>query len=183
MDVYHVRFGMLQVNEARGAKDTLGILFRGICLQKLLMHKLTAVSESLLPGRHVNVTTGCVVEKDLQLEDVEGVDCLPNATIFEQLALMRLVVQAQEKPLWDTIAQTRFGNVSKLSNDPLSSCLDKTRPHKAEEDVSLERRRVKKLERHKKEVQELCVLKKVMLDIREKDSVSPPCYFPVYDSS
>ncbi|GJY47045.1 hypothetical protein Tco_0436108 [Tanacetum coccineum] len=26
--------------------------------------------------------------KDLQLEDVEGVDCLPNATIFEQLTLM-----------------------------------------------------------------------------------------------
>ncbi|GJR89627.1 putative ribonuclease H-like domain-containing protein [Tanacetum coccineum] len=28
------------------------------------------------------------VKKDLQLEDDEGVDCLPNATIFEQLALM-----------------------------------------------------------------------------------------------
>ncbi|GJW24812.1 hypothetical protein Tco_0038623 [Tanacetum coccineum] len=26
--------------------------------------------------------------RDLQLEDAEGVDCLPNATIFEQLALM-----------------------------------------------------------------------------------------------
>ncbi|GKE48825.1 hypothetical protein Tco_1480083 [Tanacetum coccineum] len=26
--------------------------------------------------------------KDLQLEDAEGVDCLPNATLFEQLALM-----------------------------------------------------------------------------------------------
>ncbi|GKA80012.1 hypothetical protein Tco_0786608 [Tanacetum coccineum] len=25
---------------------------------------------------------------DLQLEDAEGVDCLPNATIFEQLTLM-----------------------------------------------------------------------------------------------
>ncbi|GKC42155.1 hypothetical protein Tco_1059877 [Tanacetum coccineum] len=29
------------------------------------------------------------VRKDLHLEDAEGVDCLPNATIFEQLALMR----------------------------------------------------------------------------------------------
>ncbi|GJV44720.1 hypothetical protein Tco_1429256 [Tanacetum coccineum] len=29
-----------------------------------------------------------IVRKDLQLEDAEGVDCLPNATIFEQLTLM-----------------------------------------------------------------------------------------------
>ncbi|GKE65561.1 hypothetical protein Tco_1519722, partial [Tanacetum coccineum] len=28
------------------------------------------------------------MRRDLQLEDAEGVDCLPNATIFEQLALM-----------------------------------------------------------------------------------------------
>ncbi|GJX62243.1 hypothetical protein Tco_0295143 [Tanacetum coccineum] len=28
------------------------------------------------------------VRRDLQLEDVEGVDCLPNSTIFEQLTLM-----------------------------------------------------------------------------------------------
>ncbi|GJW45010.1 hypothetical protein Tco_0073809 [Tanacetum coccineum] len=28
------------------------------------------------------------VRRDLQLEDDEGVDCLPNATMFEQLALM-----------------------------------------------------------------------------------------------
>ncbi|GKB94623.1 hypothetical protein Tco_0980760 [Tanacetum coccineum] len=28
------------------------------------------------------------LRRDLQLEDAEGVDCLPNATIFEQLTLM-----------------------------------------------------------------------------------------------
>ncbi|GKB80653.1 hypothetical protein Tco_0947548 [Tanacetum coccineum] len=28
------------------------------------------------------------IEQDLQLEDAEGIDCLPNATIFEQLTLM-----------------------------------------------------------------------------------------------
>ncbi|GKE58286.1 hypothetical protein Tco_1497471 [Tanacetum coccineum] len=27
-------------------------------------------------------------KRDLQLEDAEGVDCLPNATIFKQLTLM-----------------------------------------------------------------------------------------------
>ncbi|GJT43243.1 putative ribonuclease H-like domain-containing protein [Tanacetum coccineum] len=107
------------------------------------------------------------VRRDLQLEDAEGVDCLPNATIFEQLALMRepkkkdtqipqssvpsdnvvdeviykelddsLVRAAttdssleaehdsggsprRQETIGDTIAQTRFKNVTKLSNDPL----------------------------------------------------------------
>ncbi|GJX05857.1 hypothetical protein Tco_0193789 [Tanacetum coccineum] len=104
-------------------------------------------------------------------KDAKGVDCLPNATIFEQLALMgyeqmRLSIRScgllvrdattasslkaeqdsgniiktrskatpneagsqgttsggglrSQKTIGDTIAQTRFENVSKLSNDPL----------------------------------------------------------------
>ncbi|GKB15509.1 hypothetical protein Tco_0849432 [Tanacetum coccineum] len=35
------------------------------------------------------IITESTVRRDLQLKDAEGVDCLPNATIFEQLALMR----------------------------------------------------------------------------------------------
>ncbi|GJR93079.1 putative ribonuclease H-like domain-containing protein [Tanacetum coccineum] len=34
------------------------------------------------------IITESIVRRDLQLEDAEGVDCLPNDTIFEQLALM-----------------------------------------------------------------------------------------------
>ncbi|GKD98147.1 hypothetical protein Tco_1382044 [Tanacetum coccineum] len=34
------------------------------------------------------IITESTVRRDLQLEDAEGVDCLPNATIFEQLTLM-----------------------------------------------------------------------------------------------
>ncbi|GKD73043.1 hypothetical protein Tco_1331325 [Tanacetum coccineum] len=34
------------------------------------------------------IITESIVRIDLQLEDAEGVDCLPNATIFEQLTLM-----------------------------------------------------------------------------------------------
>ncbi|GJY99647.1 retrovirus-related pol polyprotein from transposon TNT 1-94, partial [Tanacetum coccineum] len=34
------------------------------------------------------IITESTVRRDLQLEDAEGVDCLPNAIIFEQLALM-----------------------------------------------------------------------------------------------
>ncbi|GJR92578.1 hypothetical protein Tco_0264752 [Tanacetum coccineum] len=41
------------------------------------------------------IITESTVRRDLQLEDEEGVDCLPNATIFEQLALMGFIVAAQ----------------------------------------------------------------------------------------
>ncbi|GJS63473.1 putative ribonuclease H-like domain-containing protein [Tanacetum coccineum] len=34
------------------------------------------------------IITGSIVRRDLQLKDAEGVDCLPNTTIFEQLTLM-----------------------------------------------------------------------------------------------
>ncbi|GKC18842.1 putative ribonuclease H-like domain-containing protein [Tanacetum coccineum] len=34
------------------------------------------------------IITESTMRRDLQLEDAEGVDCLPNATIFEQLTLM-----------------------------------------------------------------------------------------------
>ncbi|GKC46918.1 hypothetical protein Tco_1064640, partial [Tanacetum coccineum] len=34
------------------------------------------------------IITESTVRRDLQLEDAEGVDCLPNSTIFEQLTLM-----------------------------------------------------------------------------------------------
>ncbi|GJZ92957.1 hypothetical protein Tco_0665022 [Tanacetum coccineum] len=103
------------------------------------------------------IITESIVKRDLQLEDVEGLDCLPNATICEQLSLMGY--EQKQKPrkpkrkdtqitqssgptehvadeavykelddsggprhqetLGDTIAQTRFENVSKPSNNPL----------------------------------------------------------------
>ncbi|GKD60697.1 hypothetical protein Tco_1298206, partial [Tanacetum coccineum] len=43
--------------------------------------------QALVDGKKIIITESNV-RRDLQLEDAEGVDCLPNATIFEQLALM-----------------------------------------------------------------------------------------------
>ncbi|GJW63515.1 hypothetical protein Tco_0115399 [Tanacetum coccineum] len=43
--------------------------------------------QALVDGKKIIITKS-TVRRDLQLEDVEGVDYLPNATIFEQLALM-----------------------------------------------------------------------------------------------
>ncbi|GJR05758.1 hypothetical protein Tco_0528742 [Tanacetum coccineum] len=43
--------------------------------------------QALVDGKKI-VITESIVRRDLQLEDAKGVDCLPNATIFEQLTLM-----------------------------------------------------------------------------------------------
>ncbi|GJW32140.1 putative ribonuclease H-like domain-containing protein [Tanacetum coccineum] len=43
--------------------------------------------QALVDGKKIIITES-TVRRDLQLEDAEGVDCLPNATIFEQLALI-----------------------------------------------------------------------------------------------
>nr|GEV00421.1 hypothetical protein [Tanacetum cinerariifolium] len=46
--------------------------------------------QALVDGKKVIITES-TVRRDLQLEDIEGVDCLPNAAIFEQLTLMGTV--------------------------------------------------------------------------------------------
>ncbi|GJY71844.1 hypothetical protein Tco_0475547 [Tanacetum coccineum] len=43
--------------------------------------------QALVDGKKVIITES-TIRRDLQLEDAEGVDCLPNAAIFEQLTLM-----------------------------------------------------------------------------------------------
>ncbi|GJX33289.1 retrovirus-related pol polyprotein from transposon TNT 1-94 [Tanacetum coccineum] len=44
------------------------------------------------------IITESTVRRDLQLEDAEGVDCLPNATIFEELTLMGVPKNNTEVP-------------------------------------------------------------------------------------
>nr|GEV07986.1 putative reverse transcriptase domain-containing protein [Tanacetum cinerariifolium] len=43
--------------------------------------------QSLVDGKKVIITES-TIRRDLQLEDVKGVDCLPNAAIFEELTLI-----------------------------------------------------------------------------------------------
>ncbi|GKC48531.1 hypothetical protein Tco_1071276 [Tanacetum coccineum] len=43
--------------------------------------------QALVDGKKIIITES-IVRRDLQLKDAEGVDCLPNATTFEQLTLM-----------------------------------------------------------------------------------------------
>ncbi|GJS39094.1 hypothetical protein Tco_0564137 [Tanacetum coccineum] len=69
---------------------------------KLMMEKLFRMELELMLAKTINgevqlhalvdskkiIITESTVRRDLQLEDAEGVDCLPNSTIFEQLTLM-----------------------------------------------------------------------------------------------
>ncbi|GKC05393.1 hypothetical protein Tco_0997003, partial [Tanacetum coccineum] len=70
---------LVQVNAARHNLLLLGYY----CWFKLMLLRLQA----LVDGKKVIITES-TVRRDLHLEDAEGVDCLPNATIFEQLTLM-----------------------------------------------------------------------------------------------
>ncbi|GJU62252.1 hypothetical protein Tco_1244087 [Tanacetum coccineum] len=49
--------------------------------------------QALVDGKNI-IITEATVRRDLQLEDANGVDCLPNATIFEQLTLMGTMASA-----------------------------------------------------------------------------------------
>ncbi|GJZ00133.1 hypothetical protein Tco_0517562 [Tanacetum coccineum] len=84
----------------------------------------------LVDGKKVIVTESSV-RRDLQLEDVEGVDCLPNVAIFEQLALMGMVknvdsmgkflMYPRETPLFSTMmvqAQEEMGEGFANPTDP-----------------------------------------------------------------
>ncbi|GJQ95250.1 retrovirus-related pol polyprotein from transposon TNT 1-94 [Tanacetum coccineum] len=55
---------------------------------------------ALVDGNKIIVIESSV-RRDLQLEDAEGVDCLPNSTIFEQLTLMGLKTTA-----WNEFSST-----------------------------------------------------------------------------
>ncbi|GKB75662.1 hypothetical protein Tco_0942557 [Tanacetum coccineum] len=46
--------------------------------------------QALVDGKKI-IVTEAFVRRDLQLHDEEGMDCLPNATIFEELARMGMV--------------------------------------------------------------------------------------------
>ncbi|GKD68965.1 hypothetical protein Tco_1323055, partial [Tanacetum coccineum] len=54
----------------------------------------------LVDGKKIIINES-IVRRDLQLEDTEGVYCLPNSTIFEQLALMGLKTTA-----WNEFSST-----------------------------------------------------------------------------
>ncbi|GKC33941.1 hypothetical protein Tco_1046325 [Tanacetum coccineum] len=71
------------------------------------------------------IITESTIRRDLQLEDANGVDCLPNAVIFEQLALMGKRegngFSGRVTPLFQTMmvqAHEEMGESSEIPTDP-----------------------------------------------------------------
>ncbi|GJX16010.1 hypothetical protein Tco_0216842 [Tanacetum coccineum] len=56
--------------------------------------------QALVDGKKI-IITDSIMRRDLQLEDAEGIDYLPNATIFEQLTLMSAKTNA-----WNEFSST-----------------------------------------------------------------------------
>ncbi|GKE82316.1 hypothetical protein Tco_1552316, partial [Tanacetum coccineum] len=82
-----------------------------------MMEKLFEMElELILRGLHALVDdkkiiiTEATVRRDLQLEDAEGVDCLPNSTIFEQLALIGAKTTA-----WNEFSSTMASTIIYLA--------------------------------------------------------------------
>ncbi|GKE13935.1 hypothetical protein Tco_1421512, partial [Tanacetum coccineum] len=56
--------------------------------------------QTLVDGKKV-IITGTSVRRDLQLDDTAGNECLPNADIFEQLALMGYEKPSQKLTIYE----------------------------------------------------------------------------------
>ncbi|GJY27174.1 uncharacterized mitochondrial protein-like protein [Tanacetum coccineum] len=66
---------------------------------------------ALVDGKKIIITES-TVRRDLQLEDLEGVDCLPNSTIFKQLTLMGLKTTA-----WNEFSSTMASAITCLATN------------------------------------------------------------------
>ncbi|GJV28276.1 retrovirus-related pol polyprotein from transposon TNT 1-94 [Tanacetum coccineum] len=91
--------------------------------------------QALVDGKKI-ITTESIVKRGLQLEDAEGVDCLPNATIFKQLTLMgyeqpsgstdNVADEAVYKELDDSLVRAAT-TASSLEAEQASGNINKTR--------------------------------------------------------
>ncbi|GJR59003.1 retrovirus-related pol polyprotein from transposon TNT 1-94 [Tanacetum coccineum] len=88
---------------------------------------------ALVDGKKIIIIESSV-RRDLQLADEEGVDCLPNSTIFEQLTLMRYLSldpienvtdEAVHKELGDSLVRTAT-TASSLEAEQESGNINKT---------------------------------------------------------
>ncbi|GJU32302.1 putative ribonuclease H-like domain-containing protein [Tanacetum coccineum] len=84
--------------------------------------------QALVDGKKINVTEASV-RRDLQLDDEEGMDCLPNATIFEELTRMgsARVVSSNEASLGDQEDASKQGKkINDIDKDAKITSVDET---------------------------------------------------------
>ncbi|GJX68603.1 putative ribonuclease H-like domain-containing protein [Tanacetum coccineum] len=74
--------------------------------------------QALVDGKKVIITES-TVRRDLQLEDAEGTDCLPNATIFEELTRMGYdkITQSAKTTAWNEFSSTMASEIICLATN------------------------------------------------------------------
>ncbi|GKA10394.1 hypothetical protein Tco_0689827 [Tanacetum coccineum] len=75
--------------------------------------------QALVDGKKIIITES-IVRRDLQLEDDDGVNCLPNATIFEQLTLMG----SRRSKRKDTEVPQPSGPITNVANKAVNEEMD-----------------------------------------------------------
>ncbi|GJR69595.1 hypothetical protein Tco_0015660 [Tanacetum coccineum] len=92
------------------------------------LDRKSIIGEAQVDGKKIIITES-IVRRDLQLEDDEGVDCLPNVTIFKQLTLMgnmRRVgkgFSGRETPLFQTMMVQDQEEVDAAVNEEMDDSL------------------------------------------------------------
>ncbi|GKB96657.1 retrovirus-related pol polyprotein from transposon TNT 1-94 [Tanacetum coccineum] len=79
-------------------------------IQMVKIHTDKNVADLLTKAFDKLIITESTVRRDLQLEDAEGLDCLPNATIFEQLTLM-----GPKNTAWNEFSSTMASAITCLA--------------------------------------------------------------------
>nr|GEY39191.1 retrovirus-related Pol polyprotein from transposon TNT 1-94 [Tanacetum cinerariifolium] len=99
-------------------ESELILLFWSTALAKTINEE--AQLHARVNGKKIIITEASI-RRDLQLTDEEGVDCLPNSTIFEQLIMMGVGkgFSGRVSPLFSTmVVQSELGEGSTMPTDP-----------------------------------------------------------------
>ncbi|GKB13872.1 putative ribonuclease H-like domain-containing protein [Tanacetum coccineum] len=111
-DFYMPRQKGIGVNAGNSKLMLLGIHLQLLEKVNAARHNLLLlVLQALVDGKNI-VVIEASGRRDLQLEDVNGVDCLPNATIFEQLTLM-----GAKTTVWNEFSNTMASTIIYLATN------------------------------------------------------------------
>ncbi|GKD90885.1 hypothetical protein Tco_1366392 [Tanacetum coccineum] len=109
-------FAVIRVNAGDSKLMLLGINLLLLGKVNAVRHNLLLLVLQALVHRKKIVVTEASVRRDLQLEDANGVDCLPNATIFDQLTLIGNV-KSQEDLCYTISHKEDFANMRRKGKD------------------------------------------------------------------
>ncbi|GJR54889.1 putative ribonuclease H-like domain-containing protein [Tanacetum coccineum] len=108
---------LMLLGKVNAARHNLLLLVVSYCQGEQGIMAWITTFKALVDGKKI-VVTEASVRRDLQLDDKEGTDCLPNATIFEQLTLIGGAVKSIKR-IYVTPSHTKkiFANMRRQGKD------------------------------------------------------------------